>query len=101
MLTRQIEFKPPEKQTNILEVPVTFIEFSKVSLHLYSMFFKRQSLQMGSFLWSKADGFVLHFLQMATSFLIFVFYSSAFCSYFLAFGSQLFELQVFLLQDDS
>lgn len=47
---RQIELSPPEKHTKTFDVPVTFIEFYKVSLHLYSMFLSRHYLQIGSFL---------------------------------------------------
>jgi len=50
MFTKQIELRPPEKQIRIFDLPFTFIVFYKVSLHLYSIFFKRHSLQMGSFL---------------------------------------------------
>lgn len=64
MLTKQIEFRPPEKHMRILDLPFTFIVFYKVSRHLYSMFFKRHALQIGSLLLIKAAGSVLHFLQM-------------------------------------
>ena len=49
-LTKQMEFRPPEKQMSNFDLGVTLILFYRVSLVLYSMFFNRHSLHIYSFL---------------------------------------------------